>query len=515
MTKSKSFKSLGDLKDLDLFKSETSISSKKSNPKELLEPKSQVEQRPPAVEPFVVEPPATARTLGTKDQEASYQARLEWINKQERDLSLLEIDFSRIKKTLNDERHELSIQRFSIESDKKTHEKRLSKLDDLEEFERKLSLRKSSIELQDSAVKKKAEELSALKTKLQKEMHSLETQLKRALSDTVSASLKIESRDKKITALKKDVDAGLILKKNSEIKLLELKKELAVSTKTINRLHEQIAELEGDPNIKFGSFGVAKLLVSAGVTAAELGYTNKKIMLCGDSPWDNTDFVRLLKSKGFVPVTSFNADAEVAVVGRDFDPEVVEGQLVAREGKKIHFYSQELLIATIASGVNPLNNPRLFKNLLKEFAIDHPGLQFLQDSFEFPWPLPNISDSVTLDFQFDGSVDESPLVGVGYRVGKVRGLGQATRRSILQSSFYGEYDDTEEWNVESDEYMKWWGRSKSRRRLHKISHHIHALIIARRSLSSMKRAVDEWQDDLRWLKKFYKPYMSFKWPVLK
>jgi hypothetical protein len=256
-------------------------------------------------------------------------------------------------------------------------------------------------------------------------------------------------------------------------------------------------------------------LVSAGVTAAELGYTNKKIMLCGDSPWDNTDFIRLLKSKGFAPVTSFNADAEVAVVGRDFDPEVVEGQLVAREGKKIHFYSQELLIATIASGINPLDNPRLFKNLLKEFAIDHPGLQFLQDSFEFPWPLPNISDSVTLDSQFDGSVDESPLVGVGYRVGKARGLDQATRRSILQSSFYGEYDDTEEWNVESDEYMKWWGRPKSRRRLHKISHHIHALIIARRSLSSMKRAVEEWQEDLRWLKKFYKPYMSFKWPVLK
>jgi hypothetical protein len=516
MAKSKSFKSLGDLKDFDLFKPETPFSSKQINQKKIAqEPKSQIESGTLPAQSSVITQPAVESVSGTKDQEASYQARLEWINKQEQDLSLLEIDFSRIKKTLNDERHELSIQRFSIESDKKTHEKRLSKLDDLEEFERKLSLRESSIELQDSAVKKKAEELSALKTKLQKEMHSLETQLKRALSETVSASLKIESRDKKINALKKDVDAGLILKKNSEIKLLELKKELAASTKTINELYEQIARFEAPHNIKLDIWEFVEFITKKGAKPVELGYENNKIAICGDAPWKKNDFIEFLKSKGFSPTKSISPDVEIAVVGRDFDSEELEGQLVVRQGKKIHFYSQELLIASIASGINPLANPRTYKDLLEKFSKDHPGLLFLQDGFEFPWPLPNISDSVALEFKHDGSVKESPLVRVGYHVGRENGRSQAVRQKILENSFYGAYDDSDKWYVESDEYMKRWGRPRSRTRLFQMSHHIHALITARRKLPSMSQAVEEWEDDLRWLKKFYKPHMSFKWPVLK
>lgn len=160
MTKSKSFKSLGDLKDLELFKSETSFSSKQGNPKELVpEPKSQEEKRVLAVQSSAITQSANVPKHGTKDQEDSYQARLEWVDKRERDLSLLELELSKVKTSLDHERNELSIQRFSIESDQKKHENRLSKLNDLEEFERILSARKSSIELKDNSLKKKAEDL--------------------------------------------------------------------------------------------------------------------------------------------------------------------------------------------------------------------------------------------------------------------------------------------------------------------------------------------------------------------
>lgn len=268
-------------------------------------------------------------------------------------------------------------------------------------------------------------------------MHSLETQLKRALSEAASASLKIESRDKKIVALKKDVDTGLISKKNIEIKLLELKKELAVSVKTI-------AGFEVPHNIKLDIWEFVEFITKKGAKPVELGYANNKIAICGDAPWKKNDFIEFLKSKGFSPAKSIGPDVEIAVVGRDFDCEELEGQLALRQGKKIHFYSQELLIASIASGINPLTNPHPYKELLEKFSKDHPGLLFLQDGFKFPWPLSNISDSVTLEFKHDGSVKESPLVRVGYHVGKENGRTQAVRRKILENSFYGEYDDTEE-----------------------------------------------------------------------
>ena len=205
----------------------------------------------------------------------------------------------------------------------------------------------------------------------------------------------------------------------------------------------------------------------------------------------------------------------MAVVGRDFNEEEVEGQLIVRQHKKIHFYSQELLISSIATRQNPLNNPELYEDLLNEFSEDHPGLLFLMDNFEFPWPLANISDSVALVFTADGHVDQSPLVSVGYRVGIERGLDRDARRNILSNSFSGSYDHLKRWYVDSDEYMARWGKPNSRTRLFQMSHHIHALIISRRGNPSMKYAVLDWKEDLNWLKKFYKPYMGFKWPVLK
>jgi hypothetical protein len=107
---------------------------------------------------------------------------------------------------------------------------------------------------------------------------------------------------------------------------------------TINTLEEKLSSYV---KVKFDIWDVVEFITKNGANAADLGYENKKILLCGDAPWFKKDFIGLLKKKGFAPVSSISSDVEIAVVGRDFDPEEVEGQLVLRQGEKIHFVKEE------------------------------------------------------------------------------------------------------------------------------------------------------------------------------
>lgn len=528
MSKSKSFKSLGDLKDFNLFKVDKNdppnspvASDSKLQSKSL----GEVKPTPPVI---TASPKAVNNYLqGTKDQETSYQSRLDWLNKRAEELSLSEINFaakqkefqeesqqlmaiqalieSDKQKELQDERQRLIAMQALIESEKAEHKVRLSKLEQLDELELDISRREVDLVHLTLALDKKSYTLSILEEKLNKELRAIQSQLKKALSDTAKAEIKSESLEKKIIELKNHLAAEVASKNKSQI-------ELRGANSTINTLEEKLSSYV---KVKFDIWDVVEFITKDGASANELGYSNSKISMCGDGPWHKKDFVNLLKKKGFTPTSTISPDVEMVVVGRYFDKEELEEQLILREGKKIHFFSQELLIASIAASKNPFNNPRTFKSLLNEFAEDHPGLLFLKNSFKFPWPLPNISDSVILEFHSDGLVDQSPLVSVGYRVGRERGLDQATRREILKDSFYGAFDDSKEWYVHSDEYMERWDRPNSRARLFQMSHHIHALILSRRSVPSMMRAVEEWSDDLKWLKRFYKPYMNFKWPLLK
>jgi hypothetical protein len=528
MSKSKSFKSLSDLKDINLFGIDNGQPINKPNSENL---KSQAKSSLDVQSPSSVLPAnkvlANDSLQGTKDQETSYQSRLDWLNKRAEELSLSEVAFAakqrefqeerqqffskqtlieaENQKELQEERRRLIAMQALVESEKTVHKVRLLKLDQLDELESDISRREAALVNLTLTLDKKSETLMVREEELIKEQRAFSSQLKKALSEAAKAKSKSESLEIKIADLKKHLAAEVTSKNNLQIEIRE-------ANATINTLEEKLFSYV---KVKFDIWDVVEFITKNGANAADLGYENKKILLCGDAPWFKKDFIGLLKKKGFTPVSSISSDVEIAVVGRDFDPEEVEGQLVLRQGERIHFYSQELLIATIAAGVNPFDNPRSFKSLFKEFAEDHPGLQFLKNNFKFPWPLPNISDSVILFFDNEGLVDQSPLVSVGYRVGRERGLDEHTRREILRDSFYGLYDDTDEWYVHSDVYMKRWDRPQSRGRLFQMAHHIHSLIINRRSVPSMKQAVQEWEDDLRWLKKFYKPYMGFKWPVLK
>lgn len=517
MAKSKSFKSLADLKDIELFRSEKveppQKNSQSSQPSDNFSTQAKKIQ-PPGFPSNELQSFKTTSAQGTSDQEDSYQKRLNWINRREREVSEGESALDIALKRLESDRKSLESSKAFLIKEQSRLKNQLERISELDTLEFKLEEKDKYIKLREVEISQKEAHLKAQEQKNIAEINKAKINEKRALKESELANVAIKRQGKTLKEITAELKKTALLNKSLNHQLKTKQKDLLKAQAQVEIFESQSQEVSESPKIRFDNFDLIQFLIKNGSTVSQLGYPGKKIAICGDGPWYKKDFSNFLKSKEFIPVNSLNRDVDIAVIGRDFDEEEVEGQLIAREGKKIHFYSQELLLASIIARQNPLNSPGSYKDLLNEFAVDHPGLCFLMENFDFPWPLPNISDSATLIFYSDGLVEQSPLVSMGYHVGIERGLDDLARRKILSNSFMGMYDHLKRWHVESDEYMKRWGKPNSRRRLFQMSHHIHALIISRRSNPSMKYAVQDWKNDLKWLKKFYKPYMGFSWPVL-
>jgi hypothetical protein len=519
MKKSKSFKSLSELKDIELFRSEN-IRPQEQNAlvgKTTITP-NQTQQVESKATPWAFPPTSIEKIIqsqGTPDQEQSYQERLKWIARRENEVSNDEAQLILLQKSLAADRKSLVDLKNFLENEKIQYKKQLEKLSKLEDIEFEITKKKKILIDKEHLLEQKKNNIKTQEKKLALEVSEAKKREKKAIKEADLLSEAIKSQGNTLKDLTLNLGKSATVNKVLKEQVKDLNKQLLQSSKKIESLELDSIDALTGYKVKLDNWDLVEFLVKHGSTALQLGYAGQKIAICGDGPWLKKDFDALLKTKGFIPISSPNASIDIAIVGRDFKEEELESQLIAREGKKIHFYSQELLIASIAAKQNPLNNPESYKDLLAEFAVDHPGLRFLMDNFDFPWPLPNISDSVELVFYSDGLVEQSPLVSMGYHVGIERGLEEGPRRKILSNSFSGAYDHLKKWFVDSDEYMARWGKPNSRRRLFQMSHHIHALILNRRSNPSMKYAVQDWKDDLIWLKRFYKPYMSFKWPVLK
>ena len=513
MGKSKSFKSLSDLKAIDLF----ATKDNRSQPPDRLQPHSNKDH-------FDSGQSATdnktdlnkqSGSFGTPEQEESYLKRKEWITKREYEVSLAESNLLLRKKNLELKEIELDTRLEKFEEEKIAYQTRLEKLSNLENFENTLNNQKGKLEEKTLSINRRIDSLANKEKDLEQKISYAKKYENKITKENMGLKVAKANLEKKFTKLTLDFEKISTLNRTLENNLKTANKTLVELQTKINLLEADSASDFDEYRIKLDDWDFVTFITNNGASAQSLGYTNKKIAICGDGPWRKKDFESLLRKKGFTPVEPCNPHAEVAIVGRDFNEEDVEGQLIAREQNKIHFYSQELMIATIAAKQNPLDKPDKYLDLLEQFSVDHPGLKFLMENFEFPWPMSNISDSVTLTFLTDGLVDQSPLVSVGYRVGIERGLLDNQRRDILSNAFNGAYDHQKNWHVHSEEYMARWGAPNSRKRLFQMSHHIHALVISRRGNPSMKYAVQDWKKDLSWLKKFYKPYMGFKWPILK
>lgn len=274
----------------------------------------------------------------------------------------------------------------------------------------------------------------------------------------------------------------------------------------INRLESRCAGYE---QVDIGLGWLAQGLGTEAVNFPKL------LATIGSDPYSARQVDAHLVSRGFDLIWPGNGeeneDVEVMVVGRSgWDEERLEQQLAAREGKELRVYSQEMFLLSLAANRDMLDE--LDAAALGTLAADHPALKFLAES-ELEWPS-RIVPALPLEFRpfdADGRVDASPLHVMGYAVGKTHGRLASERHRLLSRAFEGEIP----W-VDSEQYMRDWGRPRTRRRLWRMANHLGWLARSWKRLPSHRVAVTDWVSDLSHLKhSYYRPWMRFKWPEVR
>jgi hypothetical protein len=105
--------------------------------------------------------------------------------------------------------------------------------------------------------------------------------------------------------------------------------------------------------------------------------------------------------------------------------------------------------------------------------------------------------------------EDGLLKFMGYAVGQ-NGCYRTRRREILDYVFHGALPQ-----VQSALHMKQWGANGSSVRLQKMANCIasFARIAKRRKNASMELAIEEWEEDLAYLKeKYYRHADGYRWP---
>jgi len=244
----------------------------------------------------------------------------------------------------------------------------------------------------------------------------------------------------------------------------------------------------------------------------EQGLFLPDVVTVGEGPVAWEGFDAFLMGQGVNVYAAGSEDVSIMIVGRKgWEETELEQQIAAREGQELKVYSQEMALMSLFAS-NDIFDSAEEKDLLK-LAKGHPALEYLIES-ELSWPLYDLEvlpdEFIPSAFDLEAQ-DESPLKRIGYTVGKTKGLSERRRDSILKRAFEEPLP-----HVNGDQYMKEWGRPKTRRRLWRMSNHI--AYLARRAAKnpSMSYAVADWKRDLDMMEgKFYEDWMRFNWPAAK
>jgi hypothetical protein len=181
--------------------------------------------------------------------------------------------------------------------------------------------------------------------------------------------------------------------------------------------------------------------------------------------------------------------------------------------RPIRIYSQELLIAWLLAGENPLSEPSL---MLKVHAERHPALKYILSLGGFQWPSTDAGEA-SGETDIHDILEDLPQLGLlkymGYSVG-MNGEPTQRRHDVLEKVFLSRSLP----RVTCEGYMQQWGEPKSAQRVRKMANSIATFCrnAKHKSGADMGDAIAEWEDDLDWMKqRFYDGHLSlqFKWPT--
>jgi len=431
-------------------------------------------------------------------------------------------------------------ERAALERDRSAFERELDQLDAVAERERQVVAREDSLASREREQALRAQQVgdferlrAALQRKIEESAakdlqrsaaadtaQSLDarcTRLERAQTDLVRALA--EARHQHERALVAGRDArGEASRRQAEAmdlreRLAALETQGARDAMALRALRSETEALKAKaaskPEIWTSNVHLLNWLLQD-ATRQAIGLKGKALGWSGSGPFADEVLDPALTELGFNLVNLAHETISHVVVGRTgwSQGDLLE-QIDARQGKTLRVYSQEMLVAALLTGIDPLDSQD--DELLYAFKAGHPAREFLAGE-AFRWPAVTVPDTSTVASLSAGDlgVPESPLHLLGYKVGATSPLEARDRRDLLRLAFEDELPF-----VESKSYMSRWGTRRSHQRLWRIATHIAHLINGPVGRDFRKpQARRDWISDLHWLKTvFYKPRrFRFTWP---
>lgn len=233
----------------------------------------------------------------------------------------------------------------------------------------------------------------------------------------------------------------------------------------------------------------------------------KKVITLGSGPFKEDDFDEFLRSYRISPFKPTEG-VEVLIIGDiDWEENEVNRVLMFRAGKTLRAYSQEMFLAYLISGRDPLDEEYEIK---LEYAKGHQGLEFLIE-IGFDWPTTDVAPNSLQGEGVPFAWQKTSLLGAwGYKVG-VSGLSPVRRRKILINAF----EQSVPARKLPPSYLVECGRNESSKRLKKMADIIASLCrINKKKSGNYENAIKDYESDLEWLKReVYLPRgFNFSWP---
>lgn len=228
------------------------------------------------------------------------------------------------------------------------------------------------------------------------------------------------------------------------------------------------------------------------------------VSVLGGGPFTSDDFDTFLRRQK-IEVLFPDAYTEVLVVGRDgWSEKEFDRLLRRRSGKSLRVYSQEMFLAYLISGNDPLED----EDIAVRFGRGHPALELLQ-AMGFLWPTTDVRG---FGPGHDGATawrSEGFLKAKGYQVGYY-GDPSRFRHRALTKAFGARVP-----RRFGSDYVENCGLPRSSLRLERMARSIarFCCMAKGRSRADLSQAIADWERDLKWLKrKYYDGHYRFTWP---
>lgn len=444
---------------------------------------------------------------------------------EELNLRILEIEKS--KKFVKEEKNRLALESEQLIADRAAFEELIVQLEKMDKLQIELNGQKNEIdkaneicaatigklnsdqflfEIKKKNIEEKSNELEKIKSNIG-HLKDADLKLKNLQEENLRILRNLASNKTRVKNLTEERNGLVIAVSDAQTDAKNFKNRLTKVEKTLGAVQSELATyLFKAAEIKIESLETVEWMISQ-FTDIKKNVVPKDILLIGDGPWPLDDFTEQLLSLGFNVWQNGCADEiEVVIVGRsNWEPEIIDQQIEAREGLPMRIYPQELFVLLLAIKVDPFKLAS--DEALMKFAEGHPVFEYLFGQ-EFPWPESSFEDGQPKSINFNADFDDasSPLYRLGYSVAQNVGLTPSIRHEILGNALS---NPNLPWCI-SDEYMEDWGGPETRQRLRRIAWHLY--LIAKRH-GHHPEAVAKWKSDLNWLKiHHYKAIQRFRWP---